>query len=290
MTFKKYPKIYRLGTDEVEGILLGDCYIEEKIDGANTSIWLDKRDEITCGSRNRELEEGFNGFVDFVKNDKRIKKIMSDHPEWRLYGEWLVPHTVHYNETAYKKWYLFDIEVAGNFLPVERVIEEAEKYGLDHPAFFGKLTNPTMEELQKIVGKSEIGEKGEGIVIKNFDFVNKFGNLQYAKLVAPEFWESKKVLWAEKSHENPDYYEIYVANKYMTEARVRKILNKLQSVIDEKLDLKHIPRITNTCYHDLLTEEIWNIQKKCPQVNFRKLKKYCLMKAKQIFIEILTCG
>ena len=48
MTFKKYPKIHRLGKEETEGILDGVCYIEEKLDGANASIWIDKRGEITC--------------------------------------------------------------------------------------------------------------------------------------------------------------------------------------------------------------------------------------------------
>lgn len=88
-TFKSYPKIHRLGKEEVEGILIGDCYIEEKIDGANASIWIDKRGEVACGSRNRELTEGFNGFVDYVKENVSIRTVLENHPTWRLYGEWL---------------------------------------------------------------------------------------------------------------------------------------------------------------------------------------------------------
>lgn len=38
--FIKYPKIHRLGKEETEGILNALCYIQEKIDGANTSIWI----------------------------------------------------------------------------------------------------------------------------------------------------------------------------------------------------------------------------------------------------------
>lgn len=57
----KYPKIHRLGSDENEGILFGKCFVQEKIDGANTSIWVEGG-EIKCGSRNNELSGGFNGF------------------------------------------------------------------------------------------------------------------------------------------------------------------------------------------------------------------------------------
>ena len=41
--FKKYRKIHRLGAEENEGILVGKVMIQEKIDGANTSIWLEER-------------------------------------------------------------------------------------------------------------------------------------------------------------------------------------------------------------------------------------------------------
>jgi len=60
--FLKYPKIHRLGKSETEGILDGQCYIQEKIDGANTSIWMDEDGTIHCGSRNNDLT--YNKVVD----------------------------------------------------------------------------------------------------------------------------------------------------------------------------------------------------------------------------------
>ena len=41
MEFKKYMHIERLGTDEVEDIEFGECYIFYKLDGTNGSVWLD---------------------------------------------------------------------------------------------------------------------------------------------------------------------------------------------------------------------------------------------------------
>lgn len=53
--FIKYPKIHRLEKEEVEGILKGECIIQEKIDGANTSIWFDQG-KIKVASRNRRMK------------------------------------------------------------------------------------------------------------------------------------------------------------------------------------------------------------------------------------------
>lgn len=294
MSFKKYPKIHRLGKEETDGILFGRCHIEEKIDGANASIWIDKRGEITCGSRNRELTEGFNGFVDYVKSDVAISRCLKDNPAFRLYGEWLVRHTISYDELAYKKFYLFDITIVKDgeeqeeFFDRKTVMEIGEKYGFNMPQYFGNYENPTKELLDSFVGKSELGVKGEGIVIKNEEFRDKFGNQTYAKLVSEDFKEDQGVAFGGNNKTSDTYWEIYVANKYVTLARIEKIMNKIQPLIEEKLDLKHIPRITQTVYHDILTEEIWEIQDKIQTLNFNALKRIISKKAMLIYKEKIT--
>lgn len=294
MTFKKYPKIHRLGKEEVEGILDGKCYIQEKLDGANTSVWLDKRGEITCGSRNRELSEGFNGFVDFVKSDERFKKFFKDNPNVRLYGEWLVRHTISYNETAYKKWYLFDAtfvkdgEEVEDFMSRSLVNNIVNVYGFDTPQDFGMFENPTLEQLKELVGKSSVGEVGEGIVIKNPDFRDKWENHNYAKLVSEKFKEDNGVIFGGNNKHSDTYWEMYVCNKYITLARVEKIINKIQPTIDERLDMKHIPRMCNTVYHDMITEEAWEISQKVKALDFDNLKRVCYKKIKQVYVDILN--
>jgi hypothetical protein len=293
-TFKRYPKIHRLGKEEVEGILEGECHIEEKIDGANASIWLDKRGEVTCGSRNRELSGGFNGLVDYVKTDAAINLILHDHPTWRLYGEWLVRHTIGYNESAYKKFYLFDITVVRDgeeveeFLTKEEVIKVADYYNIPRPEYHGSFKNPTSEQILEHVGKSVLGEKGEGVVIKNHEFRDKFGSHNYAKIVTENFKEDNAVNFGGNNKHSESYWELYVVNKYMSLARVEKVMHKIQPLVDKRLDLEHIPRISNTCYHDMLTEEIWEIQDKVESLNFRSLKRIALKKAVAIYKEILS--
>lgn len=295
MSFKRYPKIHRLGKEETEGILIGFCTIQEKIDGANTSIWVDKRGEITCGSRSRELTEGFNGFVDYVKANEGIKKFFNDNPTKRLYGEWLVPHTItNYRPTSYKQFYLFDITEVGDgeeaeaFLPQGEVQKVAEMYNINYPIIFLEKENPTVEEIMESVGKSALGEVGEGVVIKNLDHIDKFGNHCYGKIVTDKFKESNSVVFGGNDKHSETYWEMYVVNKYMTLGRIEKIMNKLQPLIDKKLDLEHIPRVTNTAYHDLLTEEIWEISKKVQKLDFKALSRLCNKKAVQIYKDILA--
>ncbi len=292
----KYPKIHRLGSDENEGILLGECFIQEKIDGANTSIWV-ADGEIKCGSRNNELSGGFNGFVDYAKGHLGINALLIDHPNYRLYGEWLVRHTILYKETAYKKFYLFDVlvdgeyegeRVKGEWLPINEVIGLAEQYNIETPKLFGRVENPGVEYLQSLVGVSDLGENGEGVVVKNFDFVNKFGACEYAKIVTESFKEDNAVVFGGNNKHSDSYWEMYVCNKYMTLARVQKVMNKIQPTVDDTLGLKHTPRILGTCYHDLLTEEVWEIARKVPTLNFKVLQRVCYKKARQIYVDILN--
>ena len=39
-SFERYHKIYRIEKSENQGILDGLCHVQEKIDGANASIWM----------------------------------------------------------------------------------------------------------------------------------------------------------------------------------------------------------------------------------------------------------
>jgi ATP-dependent RNA circularization protein (DNA/RNA ligase family) len=301
IVFKKYPKIYRVGKEETDGILNGICHIEEKIDGANASIWM-KDGQIIVASRNTVLTKGvdiheeentFNGLIDYVKENNSIRELLKDNPTYRLYGEWLVRHTIHYNETAYKKFYLFDISivVSGDdkeeFLTKEKVMEIADKYGIPRPKYHGSFDMPTIDFLKEFVGKSDLGERGEGVVIRNNNFINNFGDLSYAKIVHDSFMEDNAITFGGNNKHSETYYEMYVVNKYITLARVQKIMNKIQPEIDKRLDLEHIPRISNSVYHDMLTEEIWDIQKNVHSLNFRSLRTLSVKKSIQIYKDIL---
>jgi hypothetical protein len=111
MEFLKYQHIERFGTDEVDGIELGECYVFPKIDGTNGSVWLDSG-VIKGGSRNRELslDSDNQGFYVQMVNDQNIKDYLTKHPTHRLYGEYLIPHSLRtYRDDAWRKFYVFDV-------------------------------------------------------------------------------------------------------------------------------------------------------------------------------------
>ncbi len=289
--FFKYRKIQRLGKEETDGILEGTCHIQEKVDGANTSIWIDGNNVLCMGSRTRTLgDEEFNGFVPYVKRHDGIIELIAYHPEWRLYGEWLVRHTISYKETAYKKWYMFDIFDGEKmkFLSIPEVNEIAEHFGIETVPYLGVYHNPTVDLLKSLMSSSAFGDRGEGIVIKNLEFVNKFGDLEYAKIVTESFKEDNGVTFGGNNKHSDSYWEMYVVNKYMTLARIQKIMSKIQPEIDRRLDMKHIPRIMGTAYHDMITEEAWEIANKVPVLDYKTLKRIADKKAKQIFVDILN--
>lgn len=295
MKFKTYNKIQALHKEESDGILNGICYLQEKIDGANTSIWLEDG-EIHCGSRTRDLTkagDGFNGFVDYVKNHEGIQNLFNLNKDLniRLNGEWLVRHTIGYNELNYKNFYLFDIEIDDKVISMDEMYKMAETFGIKTAHLFEVKENPSLDDIKKHAGKSMLGSKGEGVVIKNINFINKFGDMSFAKYVTQEFKEDNAVTFGGNNRSSETYNEMYYVNKFMTLSRVTKIFHKLESM-EGRLDMKHIPRIMGMCYHDLITEEAWVIAQEMGKsgkfFDFKSFKNLCDKKSKSIFIELLT--
>lgn len=290
--FRKYEKIHRLGKEETDGILDAPVHVQEKIDGANLQVWLEDG-VIRVGSRNNDVTDrpdGFNGAVAYIQNHEGIKKLFAMNPDYRLYGEWLVRHTIHYKETAYNKFYLFDIHdsVTNSFLPTDMVDTLAFRFGVDKPHYYGLMTVTDVEQLKELVGKSMLGEKGEGVVVKRDDFKNKFGELVYAKLVSNEFMEDNAVVFGGNNKFAQTYFELWAVNKFMTLGRVRKICTKIESESGERLDMKHIPQVMGRCYYDMFTEEMWAIANHVSKpFDFKQFKRLSDKKAKQIFIDIL---
>lgn len=287
--YRTYPKIHRLGKEETDGILDFAVTVQEKIDGANISIFqLDGK--LRCGSRSRMLpeDESFNGFQETVQSNFKLAMYFSREPDHILYGEWLVKHTITYPDEAYRKIYLFDIYNirTHTFLPQSEVKDLAEFLELEYPHVFaeGKLT---YEQIIEFVGKSTIAPAGEGVVIKNPEFRNSFADHCYAKVVTEKFKEANAITFGGNNKYSDTYWEMYVVNKYCTTGRVQKIMQKLQSEQEQRLHYESIPRIAQTCYHDMITEEIWEIVKKVPALDFKALQRCAFSKYIQIYKDIL---
>jgi hypothetical protein len=81
---------------------------------------------------------------------------------------------------------------------------------------------------------------------------------------------------------------MYIVNKFIDVVRVKKVMDKLQPTLNEKLDMKHIPRIISTVYHDLIQEEGWTIASNKKKIDFSVLNRVAGKKIRQVYVDILN--
>lgn len=297
MNFKKYMHIERYGKAEVEGIEIGQCYIFPKLDGTNASVWLDDDGAIKCGSRNRELtlDDDNAGFCKWVDdNFDHFTKFFKERPDLRLYGEWLVPHTLKtYNEDAWRKFYIFDVydERTKSYCTYEYYQPILEEWNFDYIPPICIINNTNYDQLVKQLDQNvfliEDGKGvGEGIVIKNYNFINKFGRQCFAKLIKNTFKE--KFMKGKPTVKNGNLLvEEAIVNRYVTKELVDKEFAKIVNA-NEGWSSKYIPRLLNTVYHCLVVEDLWDALKhfKRPTINFKLLATFTTNKVKELKSEL----
>lgn len=279
MNFLKYIHIARFGTSEVEGIESGVCFLFPKLDGTNASVWLDDTGQIAAGSRRRELslKSDNAGFFAKIKKDDNLNSFLYRHPNLRLYGEWLVPHTIKdYRENAWREFYIFDVlDPYGNFFPYNQYAPVLHRFGLKFIPPLRILENPTGEDLRRELSRNKYLIKndasiGEGIVIKNYNFKNKYGRVVWAKMVSDRF-EEKHV--PDRKKVTNSGVEQKIVNRYLTNHLVEKNYAKIIYDVGYWRS-EFIPRLLHTIYYELITEEMWDILKKfkSPVINFKELR------------------
>lgn len=299
MEFRKYQHIERYGTTEVEGIELGKCYVFPKIDGTNSSVWMDSG-MIKAGSRNRELslDSDNAGFYRNIIGDGRIRDYLLKHPTHRLFGEWLVPHSLKtYRDDAWRKFYVFDVcvdadnEVGLEYLPYDIYKPLLEEFGIDYLAPLRIIKNGTLEDFLRCCEENTVLIKdgsgvGEGVVIKNYDFYNKYRRQTWAKIVTSEFKDKHRKEMGAPIKENRLVEEAIVV-QFVTRAFVEKEYSKMVTENDGWRS-KMIPQLLGRVFHELISEEMWNILKahKNPTINFKVLNAFTIAKIKELMPEI----
>ncbi len=297
---KHYMDIQNLDT-RISGFFHeGDeIIIEEKIDGANASFQYDKEtNSLSCFSRNQPLSKSntLRGFYNWVqKLDKeKVKEVLGEN--LRMFGEWLVPHTVNYPDEKYDKFYCFDVfdTETGTYLSQSKAKEFADILGIDFvPIFYvGKFTK--WSDYMPLVGKTEMGtDIGEGIVVKNMGTHENV--VTYTKIVHENFKEVMKIPKnrTQKHKENMEVIKererlTEIAKTIVTRQRVEKTLLKLvdEGIVPENfssddkiLIYRHLP---SAIYYDCIKEE--------PEIvaQIESFGKYSGCITKKILEEILT--
>lgn len=289
MAFQKYQHIERFGTAETSRIEIGECWIFPKIDGTNASVWMEDG-EIHVGSRNRELslENDNAGFMAWAVKDEAIHAALHANPHIRLFGEWLVPHSLKtYRNDAWRKFYVFDVMVGEEYLPYSEYHPILEEYGIEYIPPICRIVNADyaqlIEQLAKNVFLIEDGKgAGEGIVIKRYDYFNKYGRQTWAKIVTSEFKaKHAKTMGAPVLAEKP-IIELAIAKECVTEALVEKELAKILLDNGGDWQSKLIPRLLDTVFYTVIKEESWEIVKrhKFPTIDYKRLKNFIYSETK----------
>lgn len=295
MEFKKYQHVERFGTSEVDGIEYGQCYIFPKIDGSNGQTYM-KDNKLMAGSRNRELslEEDNQGFYDFVLRNSNLVEFHLEFPEVRLYGEWLVPHTLRtYREDAWRRFYIFDVEYLDNLLPYDQYLPMLQKYNLDFIIPLAIINNPTYDNLvAKLPANTFLIEDGkgdgEGIVIKNYDYINKYGRQTWAKIVKTEFKEKNVLAMGLKPTDGSFQVEEAITSEFIDGVMIDKILANIKNETNQNWRSEFIPRLLSTVYYEFIREESWNFIKKhkMPKIDFKVLNRYTVLRVKSLKPEL----
>jgi len=296
MGFEKYQHVERFGTEEVKGINDGEVYIFPKIDGTNGSVWFDDG-AIHCASRNRELSldndnQGFMKWV--VENSDKFIILFNEYPHWRLYGEWLVPHSLKtYRKDAWRKFYVFDVMDGEKYIPYSAYDVELDTSQIDFIPALATGENLSEESFLKACEHNtflieENSGVGEGVVIKNYDYKNRHGRVAWAKVVRNEFKDKHKSAMGPTVLMEKDHVEQKIVNEFVTEHFVEKVFEKIKNENNGEWHTKFIPKLLAITFYDLVREESWNFVKKYknPFIDFKQLQRFTVLKVKQYKSEI----
>ena len=291
--FIKYQHVERYGTDEVDGIELGTCHVFPKIDGTNASVWLDVNGQVCAGSRNRELSLAADnaGFLDAIIKDSRVIGYLLKHPEHRIYGEWLVPHSLKtYRDDAWRKFYVFDVCVDSGdgieYLPYSVYSKLLEEFSIDYIPLLAEVRNGSYDQFIGLLEKNQFLIKdgqgaGEGIVIKNYSYKNKYNRVTWAKIVRSEFREIHSKTMGAPIVQGEKIVEQEIIDRFCTTALIEKEYAKIVNETGA-WSSKMIPRLLNTVFYSLIQEDGWNIVKefKFPKINYKTLNHLVIEKIK----------
>ena len=242
------------------------------------------------GKRSQEMGDGDDnrGVKEKYLKDERYINLLKEHPNWTLYGEWLVPHTIKiYSATAWKILYIFDVAecdddgIFKRWIPYDEYSPVLNGYNIEHIPVIATLTNATIDELKEIASTVnfciEGDGVGEGIVVKRYDYVNPFGRTVWGKIVNSEFKVKSRSIC--KGDEN--IMEQKIVDDMLTPEFILKEIAKIK---EEELPYdKLIPKAIGVIPHVFISEEIMTIIKKYkkPIIDFNKLYKLIQQRVKE---------
>lgn len=281
--FVKYFHLERMYKDETKGINSGTIFIQPKLDGTCSSVWMDK-DGIKTGSRNRELtlDNDNQGFCRFIEENKSLyEPLFTLLPNATLFGEWLVPHQIKwYVKDAWRKFYVFDVALhkgeALEYLTPEQYQPVLDSLGIAYVPTVAKLENYTgdfsefTDKVKFLIDPTVPNAYAEGLVIKNYGFINRYGRNTFAKIVFEQFKVEKPL----KAQKEKPLLEASFVEKNVTQHLVQKELAKLRNAEEVQGKVEAIQgKLLHTVYKAAIEEELFDFirKNKNPIIDFKAL-------------------
>ena len=305
MTFKKYPEIERLGTEDVQEILNyseDTIVIEEKMDGGCGCVWQEE-DGIHFGSRNRDLtlegdKKAFQMYQELLR--KHLATLEAEgiklNPDYYYYIEWMQKHTINY--TNVPPYIGFDIRLkrniegtgAGLFLGRETREQEFNRLKIENVPLVWRGTVGELKKLSliELIPKSKYYDGyAEGIVIKNLCRKHPRENHQlYAKLVREEFKEDNKAVFGSIRSKTTDTQKII--KQYITDARIRKMIMKLINEENKPLTKELMKELPRKVMKDMLEEEISTIFLDYSFLDFKEIRSVVPKMCYKVLCEVMN--
>lgn len=248
--------------------------VQIKLDGSNGSIWWDyEHDCIACGSRNNELtiSNTLNGFYNWVQAlPDAVKQWFKQH-HVRVYGEWMIPHSIQYNK-----------DIQSQFVAFETWYECEDIIDLNSHSWqnFGLLSVPTFKYKETVKNISEAFHSGtfnidglflpvngqhEGIVIKGKDSLPV---QPYLKIVSKSFRCNLSASKAQRELDKPKFE--------LSESLIQKEYDKFKYELGFKpFDMKMMGALCNQIFTAWIEDELVDyVLTNYPEsLNFKELRK-----------------
>lgn len=212
IAYRSFTHVEKLqdGKVNVSDFLDSDnIYIFPKIDGTSSLIWA-SQGKIHCGSRKREIDiENDNAnFCKYIMNSQdaqivALRQFCLDNEGLIVYGEFIghVPETSKfvgsiktYIDGGFFIFAIFDIE-KGTYIPYS-------DYGHILKSFYDKtltpiavLSHPSLSDIVPLMDKNNYNlpanQFGEGIVIYNYNYKDKYGHSFIGKMIRQDYLDNK---------------------------------------------------------------------------------------------------
>jgi hypothetical protein len=159
-----------------------------------------------------------------------------------------------------------------------------EEWGIPYIPTLTTLNYPTPEVLAALVpGPDAFGaDQKEGVVVKRYDFTNRWGKTVWAKLVAADFKEKNKLAFGATKHDAPELR--FAAT--VTDEAVMKVIHK---IADERgaCTVKQMGEVLGRLWYDAFTDNLWAFVKKekVGAFNFSEARRLVEAKARTVALD-----